>query len=81
MKWEEVGQFTVDSGTILLGNPCYLLNDEEINDWDDFIDEISNRDFTKSKFGIIISQDDGIYDVSVRRNEDGEIAEIRIELE
>lgn len=92
--WKEIGEFSVDSGQLLLVDPCYL------NEWVDDGDDVDFNKFgefsydgacseTSSEKGygqlgglnaLVVSTGygDGVYPVYAKKNEDGRISEIKI---
>lgn len=86
-KWETVGQVCVDSGTIVICDPCHL----DKSDIDEQIEiYCSGSDTTRQlnvagdegdiESGVLLSTGygDGFYDVEIRKSPEGRIAELRI---
>ena len=63
-----IGTISVDSGTIMVEDPCYWIDTENKMSWSDFCSEFGNNkihNFNHSKLvsgkGTAISVDDGVY--------------------
>jgi hypothetical protein len=84
-EWEYVGDVWVDSGTIVIGDPCYLRKETHpIQDWDSFVElvhEAGSPKIMSLPNGTTLIQPgrgDGIYPVEVKRTRHGDVAEARI---
>lgn len=82
-KWETLGHIGVDSGTIMVVDPCYVVPDD---DWMNWYYEYRDKNGFDNWFahmdsdGIAVTtpHGDGVYPVEARRNKNGQIVEIRI---
>ena len=70
-----IGQISVDSGTIMVADPCYWVGKDD--SWESFCDEIGSKrvhNFNHSKLvsgkGTAISCDDGVYYVKLDFDEE-----------
>lgn len=84
-KWETIGYIGVDSGTIMVGDPCYVVPDENWSDWCDEFKDAGGYNTYFAAMGdgtlsVSTPHGDGMYDVKARRNKHGQIVEIRIQL-
>lgn len=84
-KWETIGYIGVDSGTVMVGDPCYVVTDANWSSWCKEFDHQGGFDkhFVKMSDGTIsvsTPHGDGNYPVKARRNGRGQIIEIRIQL-
>lgn len=92
--WYEIGSVDVDSGTIWLGDPCYIihrdggLSKELGKDWGEYCDMISKRKFFDKQHlelidGVLVAtaHGDGSYPVYIRKTRTGRIAEVKIVFE
>jgi hypothetical protein len=93
-KWEVIGLIGVDAGLCWVGDPCYILHrdsgdspDDIGRTWDEFCEQLRDQDTRQFDFnmghaglGVCLSTGygDGNYDVEVRRNSEGRIAEMRV---
>jgi|TARA_R100001530_G_C4318011_1_gene154900 hypothetical protein len=88
MPYEElVGYVSVDSGTMYVGDPCYLDGDKRFHSkegWDKFCEDLSNSDYYEKnhlqmKLGVVTGTGygDGIYPVYVTKS-DGRIASVTV---
>lgn len=84
-EWELVGEAGVDSGQILIGDPCYFLPEEKYQE----LLDIHKKDKWKSPTvelpyhmtcGIVTSTGygDGGYNVYIKRNAEGRVMEAKI---
>lgn len=94
-QWEHIGMVCVDSGMIMIIDPCYAANingflrDKKWKDFCNFTfeqEEKGKHEFNLELFNGISAiafgiSDDGHYPVSVKRNEKGKIKEIKICIE
>lgn len=69
MSKQIIGQISVDSGTIMVSDPCYWVGKNEMN-WEQFCNEMGSErvhNFNHSRLvsgkGTAISCDDGVYNV------------------
>jgi hypothetical protein len=84
-KWEIIGAIGVDSGTVMVGDPCYVVPDEN---WSAWCQEYKDKGGFDSRavemddgyLAVTTPHGDGYYDVEARRNKHGQIVEIRIRL-
>jgi hypothetical protein len=87
-NWKQVGEIPVDTGTILIADPCHVIPD---SDWDDWHMEISEAGLWKNEtmmrantghvphtFVSTTGVGDGSYPVEARFTEDGRVAELRV---
>ena len=59
-KWEKVGKVGVDSGTIYIGDPCYVLHRDKVaklpkdlgKNWMEFCDRLGNDQTTQFKYDL-----------------------------
>lgn len=82
-KWETIGHFGVDSGTVMVGDPCYVVPDENWSDWCMEFERNEHQrvaEMDAGYFAITTPHGDGSYPVKARRNDYGQIVEIRIQL-
>lgn len=84
-KWETIGYIGVDSGTVMVGDPCYVVPDELWSDWCREYDSGGGFDAKYLEMGdgtiaITTPHGDGSYPVKARRNDRGQIVELRIQL-
>src|SRR5438094_830384 len=84
-EWEYIGDVWVDTGSILIGDPCNLTADNNpISDEDAFIELLDQEKWPDSinfANGTILVQagfGDGIYPVEIKRTHHGDVAEARI---
>ena len=91
-KWKQIGTCGVDSGLIMLGDPCYSLHRispyEEFGEtWESFCDILDERDINTKNFinigeGIAMIVNtlygDGEYPVYAKY-QDGRISQIKID--
>lgn len=92
-EWEKVGAIDVDAGVCWIGDPCYIIGNEELEypylNWNDFCNKLIIKEkegITKWKHhhsygkGITVrtGYGDGTYPVYVKRNKEGRIAEVKI---
>ena len=75
-KWEKVGQVVIDSGCVLLSDPCIAADEAE-----QLVPKFaaSGENSVASKYAVLIETGygDGLYDVFVTER-DGRVAEIKI---
>lgn len=90
--WERVGVIGVDTGMCWLGDPCYIIHQEEPNTdlgstWEEFVSSTIAADAHQFKYnlgrkglGVTVrtGAGDGVYPVEIRRNAHGNIAEVRV---
>ena len=91
--WTRIGAVGLDSGTILVVDPCYVLHKQELPDvfgtsWEDFVRSNivgSHGEWPESKaldgdMGVVIHSPhgDGVFPVWGRIDEHGRVMEIRI---
>jgi len=91
---ERVGSIDVDAGIIWVGDPCYVLGDEassRVTSWDEFCTK-SFDPANKVAEGVVqplgqgvglevsTAYGDGSYPVFVRRNSEGRVVEVIIEV-
>ena len=80
--WTKVGQVGVDAGILYLGDPCYVLHQEEPppeigKNWADFCDKLSDDCYTSTQIGkctgVVVSTGvgDGLYSVYVKYSDLG----------
>lgn len=90
MPWKEVGFVSVDSGLIMIGDPCYVLPDDgsrrnyTAKDWQAFCTAIGDTK-TSEPFGAGVATTihsgcgDGSYPVQVKEDpKTGRIKEVRV---
>lgn len=93
-KWEKVGMIGVDAGLCWIGDPCYCVTpdarDHPAKTWQKFCDRLHARekngvtqwyyDTGIPGLGVSVSTGygDGVYPVSIRRNAEGRITEVRV---
>ena len=74
-KWKLAGLCTVDAGIIHIGDPCYLLQKDEPQKWDEYCDELETHKNTTQLnhksgpgLGVVVSSGlgDGVYKVYTR---------------
>jgi len=90
--WERVGVIGVDAGLCWIGDPCYLTPNSSsgnpLTDWGEFCNSLPSR-LTAKQFnyakghpglGVCISSGygDGVYDVFIRKNEEGRVVEAKV---
>lgn len=87
-RWLRVGSVGVDSGMIMLGDPCYVAADSHpdhpVHDWGRFLDELRRQggeDWQTAEMegAVVVSSGygDGEYPVEVRM-EGGRVAAVRV---
>lgn len=92
--WEHAGVIGVDAGLCWLGDPCYCVtpdaNEHPAQTWGEFCGNL--RDLDRAGYqqfyyscgheglGVAVrtGYGDGEYPVSIRRDEDGRVAEVRV---
>jgi hypothetical protein len=86
MKWEKIGVVGIDSGNLILGDPCYWLKDADYNklfpidgEWTYQTRQLKYDKGHDGK-GVITTTGygDGEYPVYVKYNKEGRVAEIRV---
>ena len=91
-KWTKVGTVGVDAGMVWIGDPCYLSREAvdgySVYDtprpipsqWDQFCSWLTGEPTQVHPVGMVIRSGygDGEYPVSVRRTDDGHVAEMRV---
>ena len=92
-KWKKVGVIGVDAGLCWIGDPCYVVAkdcDEQFKSWHAFCDQLGVREkdgvsvfpykLGHEGLGIAVSTGygDGEYDVFVKRDKSGRIAEAKV---
>lgn len=90
-KFEVVGQITVATGIVQVGDPCYQYDGGK--EWEDFCDELDGQDIVNiphsreggnyNNFGkaVVVTSGfgDGVYDVMVKRClKTGRIKELKV---
>jgi len=83
--WELAGQAGVDSGQILLGDPCYFLTKEK---YQELLDIRKQDEFKSASVvlpyrmasGVVVDSGygDGNYNVYIKKNHEGRVMEARI---
>lgn len=86
--YETVGYIGVDAGIVMVVDPCYMVPNDN---WHEFCDEYWEKSgkttgesglggIADMKGGIVVQTawGDGLYPVSVRRDNSGRITEIRV---
>ncbi len=93
-KWERAGYVGVDAGLVMVGDPCYQLLDSPsgphpIHNWPAFCAHHHNSGkgvtdlndhWPNGHVGVVVNSGlgDGLYPVDIRRDEQGNIAELRV---
>ena len=87
-EWQKVGQAGVDSGLIWIGDPCYVVSKDASHvfpSWKKFCNMLDKGDNSQVKqwdtnLGVSVQSGvgDGLYDVFVKRDREGNIAEAKI---
>ena len=89
-EWVKAGTVYVDSGSILIGDPCYHIGDEKNKEqnWKGFVDRVYKDTFYETGIatawsvgeGIVCSTGygDGEYNVFIKRSPHNRIAELKI---
>jgi len=90
-EWEEIGEIGVDAGLCWIGDPCYVLANDSSNrfkiPWHKFCELIKDHDSQQWNYkgghpglGVTVQTGygDGSYPVYVKRNTDGNIAEVKV---
>ena len=81
--WEKIGECGVDSGTIIIGDPCYYmdgkLTQKEVYDGN-FKSKELKYEMGHAGKGVIINEfgGDGVFPVFIKRDSDGLITEATI---
>lgn len=91
---EYIGDVWVDSGTVWIGDPCYVISKEANNSpdtWSEYCDLVSDKFDGPERFtqpfgpgiGLEIQTTwgDGSYPVHVERNDDGKITKAIIDFD
>ena len=88
VRWEEIGAIGIDSGQMMLIDPCYTLPED---DYKLCVKETSNKDRcgivrgeTGGLSGFAVTKTfsgDGVYPVFVKRSSDGKIREMKIKFD
>lgn len=91
--WETIGYLPVDAGCLMLIDPCYVLDDQELmaeaanEDRHVYLDEVCTE-WDKYKpivkgLGMLVETGygDGSYPVQIKRNSDGRVAEVRVKFD
>lgn len=94
MEWEKVGVIGVDAGLCWIGDPCYILHRDDDKyiaigkNWREFCSNFENYPVMKQfhydmghpglGFCVSTGYGDGSYDVFVKRNNEGRIAEVKV---
>lgn len=81
-QWEKIGETGVDSGQLVIIDPCHIMGEKEYDTM------IANRfqgnrcDPTQYKDGVILNtaNGDGTYEVFAKKAKDGSIYELKISL-
>lgn len=81
-QWEKIGETGVDSGQLVIIDPCYIMGEKEYEAM------IANRfqnnrcDPTQYKDGVILNTayGDGTYEIFAKKSADGGIYELKISL-
>lgn len=83
--WEFVGAVGVDSAQILIGDPCYFLTEEKYKELINIRKKYNWKRSTvklpyKMSCGIVTSSGygDGVYNVYIKKNDDGRVMEAKI---
>lgn len=82
-QWETLGYIGVDSGTIMVVDPCYVIPDEL---WSDSCHEFDDKKGFDKRYAemadggihILTAHGDGSYAVEALRDSRGVITEIRV---
>ena len=89
-SWERIGAIPVDSGTLMISDPCYAVENvtghgHNSNAWREFCEmmaqnKIDDEGHMAVKFGHVITGfgGDGFYPVYVKRDELGNVTELRV---
>jgi len=89
-SWERIGAIPVDSGTLMISDPCYAAENvtghgHSSNAWREFCEmmaqnRIDDEGHMAVKFGHVITGfgGDGFYPVYVKRDELGNVTELRV---
>lgn len=90
MSWQKVGRVGVDSGTLLVGDPCYFLQGKHSETfgktWIGFCEKISPKVHEEGAVQLgkhlavltTTGVGDGLYDVYVRRDADGRVEAVKV---
>lgn len=87
---QRIGFVYVDSGTVWIGDPCYVLGEDAshgVKTWSDFCDKVSfDTDFREplgEGVGISLQAGygDGAYPVFIERNSEGVISRLIVDFE
>lgn len=89
-KWTKVGVVGVDAGLIWVGDPCYIMGDDASNrvkSWSEFckllnVEKVDGvMEPLKHGIGLAISSGygDGVYPVSVKYNDEGRVAALKVD--
>jgi hypothetical protein len=89
--WKKVGVIGIDAGLCWIGDPCYLTADSSENPaktWEEFCKKLPNKAMSKQwnykmghpGLGVSVSTGygDGEYNVYVKKNDEGRIAEVKV---
>lgn len=81
LGWELIGQCGVDSGQIMLIDPCYVLSKKDYNDLMKHRDKVGNMNTAKFKNGIVSNTwvGDGNYHVYVQKDKDNRVERLMID--
>lgn len=79
--WEGLGHVGVDSGTLWIGDPCYLSGGKgPMQNWSSFCEQINSKVSAVFPEGTMVGGfgGDGCFPVVIRRNKQGVVVEVRI---
>lgn len=91
--FQQIGECGVDSGTIMIIDPCYVLQDDDVPSrpsYQDFLDQADAVRGEHGSFGYIAFNlgviaetlyGDGTYKVFARLNEEGQVCQMLIDFE
>jgi hypothetical protein len=93
-EWHDVGEVSVDSGHLWVGDPCYILDSAKPRgrdlgqSWDDIVKKMVSSDAVQWTFDagtpgfgvtVVAGLGDGTYPVRIKRTASGDVAAVLIE--
>jgi hypothetical protein len=79
--WVTIGHIGVDSGTVMVGDPCYVVPDDLWSDWCKEFEEKEHQHASEMEpgyFAVTTAHGDGSYPVEAKYDANGRVTEIRV---